>query len=105
MIVFGYAKDIAPIKSIRLHTDHVRLYILKAGLKQRRAPREINRLYERVFSLRPQETICEEKIYFVTFVTFHIKRLHTLVPVKWQPYDDELLTGTIREPLLSSFSV
>lgn len=33
-------------------------------------------------------------------VTFYIKRLHTLVPVKWQPYDDELLSGTIREPLL-----
>lgn len=32
-------------------------------------------------------------------VTFHIKKLNTLVPVKWQRYDDELLAGTIRDPL------
>lgn len=59
MIVFGYAKDIAPINSIRLHIDHFRLHP-KAGLKQHRAPHKINQLYkekslhhsnERVFSL------------------------------------------------------
>lgn len=33
MIVFGYAKDIAPINSVRLHIDHFRLHP-KAGLKQ-----------------------------------------------------------------------
>lgn len=33
MIVFGYAKDIAPINFIRLHIDHFRLHP-KAGLKQ-----------------------------------------------------------------------
>lgn len=38
MIVFGYAKDIAPINSIRLHIDHFTLQP-KAGLKQHRAPR------------------------------------------------------------------
>lgn len=59
MIVFGYAKDIAPINFIRLHIDHLRLHP-KAGLKQHRAPHERNQLYEekslhhsheRVFSL------------------------------------------------------
>lgn len=37
MIVFGYAKDIAPINLLRLPIDHFRLHPT-AGLNQHRAP-------------------------------------------------------------------
>lgn len=41
MIVFGYAKDIAPINFIRLHINLTRLHP-KAGREQRRAPHDLN---------------------------------------------------------------
>lgn len=68
MIVFGYAKDIAPINSIQLHIDHFRLRP-KAGLEQHWAPHETNQPHKDKTPLWP------------TSKSFLYKRLLALLPV------------------------
>lgn len=82
MIVFGYAKDIAPISSIGLHIYHFRQHP-KVELKQHQARHEINRRYKQQTYIMPlgESFLCNQRQFATSriFVTFLLKTVETRI--------------------------